>query len=286
MLAAVGTVPGTETLVGTISSFEPLRAIPVAEFGCGVSGRVSGMLGRARMQTPLLELFLGGSSSKSWERAASLGRGLAAPREFTSQAAVSHSIGVLVTETEVIMSSPSLRHTCSPGVIAATGASSPYKSPSTHSTDWPRSTMSCACSSLTRHLCRKRAGSEHASGCPKLRSASANPPLGSRWPAISALIVTKPATPERLAPPAPPVPRQTRKPPRPARARGAPAQRRRARVHAARATPVARSGVRGSARARRAAPLPPRAISTPGGRTEGGCMHGRACERACGWVRG
>ena len=48
-LAAVGTVPGTETLVGIMSSFEPLRAIPVAEFGCGVSGRVSGIGGRARM---------------------------------------------------------------------------------------------------------------------------------------------------------------------------------------------------------------------------------------------
>ncbi len=32
---------------------------------------------------------------------------------------------------------------------------------------------------------------EHASGCPKLRPASANQPLGPRWPAIQALLLTQ-----------------------------------------------------------------------------------------------
>ena len=47
-LAAVGRVPGAETLLAPISSFDALRAIAVAEFGCGVTGRVSAD-GRARM---------------------------------------------------------------------------------------------------------------------------------------------------------------------------------------------------------------------------------------------
>ena len=39
-------------------------------------------------------------------------------------------------------------------------------------------------------LCLRRplSAPEHASGCPKLRPASANPPLGPRWPAIQALV--------------------------------------------------------------------------------------------------
>ena len=63
----------------------------------------------------------------------------------------------------------------------------------------------CSDASAARCLCREQAGSacgqlalrrrlsasQHASGCPKARPASANPPLGRRCPATRALFFTR-----------------------------------------------------------------------------------------------